>query len=50
MWYDWSLLAEGSDDPLLYEEGHLGLVARDGEVGDGPGRLLLSLELTPATQ
>ena len=27
---------------------HLGLVAADGQVGDGPGRLLLSLELSLA--
>jgi hypothetical protein len=42
------LLAEGCDDALLYEEGDLGLVAGDGEVGDGPRRLFLRLELAPA--
>jgi hypothetical protein len=42
------LLAEGCDDALLYEEGDLCLVAGDGEVGDGPRRLLLRLEFAPA--
>ena len=40
------LLAEGRDDSLRDEVGHLGLVPADGQVGDGPGRLLLGLELT----
>ena len=39
------LLAERLDDALGDEEGDLSFVAADGEVGDGPGRLLLSLEL-----
>jgi hypothetical protein len=43
------LLAEGCDDALLYEEGDLGLVAGDGEVGDGPRRLFLRLEFAPAS-
>ena len=41
-----NLLAEWWDDALCDEVGHLGLVAADGEVGDGPGRLLLCLELS----
>ena len=40
-----NLLAEWWDDALGDEVGHLGLVAADGQVGDGPGRLLLCLEL-----
>ena len=39
------LLAEWRNNSLRHEVGHLGLVAADGQVGDGPGRLLLSLEL-----
>ena len=41
------LLAERLDDALGDEEGDLSFVAADGEVGDGPGRLLLCLELPP---
>ena len=41
-----NLLAEWWDDALGDEVGHLGLVAADGQVGDGPGGLLLSLELS----
>lgn len=39
------LLAEWLDDALGDEEGDLSFVAADGEVGDGPSRLLLCLEL-----
>ena len=39
------LLAEGRDDSLRDEVCHLGLVPADGQVGDGPGRLLPGLEL-----
>ena len=41
-------LAEGRDDPLGDQVRHLGLVAADGQVGDGPGRLLLGLKLALA--
>ena len=41
-----NLLAEWRNNSLRHEVGHLGLVAADGQVGDGPGRLLLSLELS----
>ena len=41
-------LAEGRDDALRDQVRHLGLVAADGQVGDGPGRLLLGLKLALA--
>ena len=41
-------LAEGRDDALGDQVRHLCLVSADGQVGDGPGRLLLSLELALA--
>lgn len=40
------LLAEGWNDSLSDEVGHLGFVPTDGEVGDCPGRLFLSLKLS----
>ena len=38
-------LTEWRQDVLLYDEGHLLLLATDGQVTDGPRRLLLCLEL-----
>ena len=40
------LLAEGRNDSLSDEVSDLCLVAADGQVGDGPCSLLLSLELS----
>ena len=42
----YNLLAEGRNDSLGDEVSDLCLVAADGQVRDGPGGLLLSLELS----
>lgn len=41
-------VTEGWNDSTLYQGRHLFASARDAEVGDGPGRFLLCLELSLA--